>query len=86
MLADFFLVRHRKYDVAAFYRYDGAYAASGGWNVAGLSAVAIGGVAALSGLFIPGLATLYAFSWFIGVAVGAVVYTVTSRVMYPAVR
>jgi NCS1 family nucleobase:cation symporter-1 len=84
MLADFFLVRQRKYDVAAFYRYDGAYAASGGWNVAGLSAMAIGGVAALSGLFIPGLATLYAFSWFIGVGVGAVVYAVMSRMMYPA--
>ncbi|HQT86497.1 MULTISPECIES: cytosine permease [Acidiphilium] len=44
MLADFFLVRQRQYDVAAFYRYDGAYVASGGWNVAGLSAMAIGGV------------------------------------------
>ncbi|MCW8307891.1 NCS1 family nucleobase:cation symporter-1 [Acidiphilium sp. PA] len=84
MLADFFLVRQRKYDVAAFYRYDGAYAASGGWNVAGLSAMAIGGLAALSGLFIPGLATLYSFSWFIGVGVGAVVYAVMSRMMYPA--
>jgi NCS1 family nucleobase:cation symporter-1 len=63
MLADFFLVRQRKYDVAAFYRYDGAYAASGGWNVAGLSAMAIGGV-----------------------GVGAVVYAVMSRMMYPVLR
>jgi NCS1 family nucleobase:cation symporter-1 len=83
MLADFFLIRHRRYDVASFYRYDGIYGATGGWNIAGLTAMTIGGLAALSGLFVPGLAPLYAFSWFIGVVVGAVVYRVTSHIIYP---
>ncbi|MGI4946121.1 MAG: cytosine permease, partial [Janthinobacterium lividum] len=79
MLADFFGVRRQRYVVAELYRYDGLYGASGGWNVAGLSAFVLGGLAAMSGLVIPGLAPLYAFSWFIGVAVGAAVYLALAR-------
>jgi nucleobase:cation symporter-1, NCS1 family len=78
MLADYFVIRQQRYVVPDLYRYDGLYGASGGWNVAGLAAFAIGGLAALSGLFVPTLATFYAFSWFIGVAVGAVVYLLLS--------
>lgn len=81
MLADYFLVRGQHYDVPDLYRYDGRYGAAGGWNHAGLIALVIGSVAALSGAFVPDLATLYAFAWFIGVAVGAVVYLVASRAL-----
>ena len=79
MLADYFLVRDRHYIVAELYRYDGVYGVNGGWNLAGLTAFVLGSFAAMSGLFIPGLASLYAFSWFIGVAVGALVYVGMSR-------
>lgn len=79
MLADYFGVRRQRYDVADLYRYDGTYRASGGWNLAGIAAFVIGGLAALSGLIVPALATLYDFSWFIGVAVGAVVYLALSH-------
>jgi NCS1 family nucleobase:cation symporter-1 len=79
MLADYYIVRRRHYAVAEFYRYDGLYGASKGWNIAGLAAFVLGGLAAMSGLFVPGLASLYAFSWFIGVAVGAAVYLALSR-------
>ena len=84
MLADYFGLRRQHYEVADLYRYDGQYGASGGWNFAGIAAFIIGGFAALSGLFVPGLAWLYDFSWFIGVAVGAAVYLTLSRVSYPA--
>ncbi len=84
MLADYFGLRHQHYDVAELYRYDGLYGASGGWNYAGIGAFVIGGVAALIGLIVPALATLYAFSWFIGVAVGAIAYLALSRALSPA--
>ncbi len=79
MLADYFGIRQQRYVVAHPYRYDGIYGGAGGWNSAGLIAFAVGGAAALSGLVVPALATTYAFSWFIGVAVGAAVYAVLAR-------
>ena len=81
MLADYFGLRRQRYDVADLYRYDGRYGASGGWNYAGIIAFVIGGFAALSGLVVPALASFYAFSWFIGVAVGAIVYLALSRML-----
>ena len=81
MLADYFVIRRREYDVADLYRYDGRYGGRDGWNLPGLAAFALGGAAALSGLVIPALAPAYAFSWFIGVAVGACVYVVAMRRM-----
>ena len=82
MLADYFGLRHQRYQVADLYRYDGPYAAWGGWNFAGIGAFIIGGLAALSGLIVPALAFLYDFSWFIGVAVGAVAYLALSRLRF----
>lgn len=79
MLADYFIVRRRFYNVADLFRYDGIYAAFDGWNIAGILAFVIAGTAALSGLFIPLLAPLYAFSWFIGLGVGAGIYCLASR-------
>jgi nucleobase:cation symporter-1, NCS1 family len=79
MLADYFGVQKQRYVVADLYRYDGIYAASGGWNHAGLIAFGVGGLAALSGLIVPGLASLSAFAWFIGVGVGAAVYLLLAQ-------
>ena len=79
MLADYFIVRRRAYNVADFFRYDGVYEACGGWNLAGISAFFIGGAAALSGLFVPFLEPAYMFSWFIGLGVSAVIYCLASR-------
>jgi NCS1 family nucleobase:cation symporter-1 len=83
MLADYFGLRQQRYEVADLYRYDGQYAASGGWNFAGIIAFVLGSFVALSGLFIPGLSELYAFSWFIGVAAGAAIYLIAARVLSP---
>lgn len=84
MLADYFGLRRQHYEVADLYRYDGRYGASGGWNFAGIAALVVGGFAALSGLIVPGLSSLYDFSWFIGVAVGAGVYLALSRALAQA--
>ena len=74
MLADFYLVRRQQLVVAELYSYTGRYRAYQGWNPAGIIAFLLGGTAALIGSVVPALATLGAFSWFIGISVGAVSY------------
>ena len=79
MLVDYYGLRQQRYHVPDLYRYDGRYAGFGGWNPAGIIAFVVGGLAAMSGLILPQLASLYAFSWFIGLAVGAGVYVAVTR-------
>jgi len=74
LLADFYLVRRRRYDVDALYTRTGPYAYRHGWNPVALAAFAAGVVVALIGLAVPALSALYSYNWFLGVAVGAVVY------------
>ncbi len=74
MLVDFYLVRRQTLAVDELYSHTGRYRARGGWNPAGISAFLLGGAAALIGTVVPSLATLGAFSWFVGIAVGAAVY------------
>ncbi len=79
MLADFYLVRRQHLAIGELYVRHGRYGASGGWNLAGIAAFLIGGSAALVGSVVPALAALGAFSWFIGIAVGAAVYALFAR-------
>ncbi len=84
MLTDFYLVRRQHLAVDELYSYAGRYRARGGWNPAGLAAFLLGGTAALIGTVVPALSLLGAFSWFIGIIVGAAVYaTLAARVGAP---
>jgi NCS1 family nucleobase:cation symporter-1 len=74
MLVDYYMIRRQNLSVQDLYRYQGAYRGRGGWNIAGVAAFLIGGGAALIGAVVPALHTMYAFSWFIGIVVGAAVY------------
>ncbi len=74
MLADFYLVRGQHLAVAELYSHTGRYRGHGGWNRTGIVAFLAGGGAALIGDVVPALAPLAAFSWFIGIAVGAAIY------------
>jgi NCS1 family nucleobase:cation symporter-1 len=76
MLVDFYFIRRQHLSVQDLYLYQGRYGGRGGWNFAGVAAFAIGGGAALIGLVVPPLHSLYAFSWFIGIVVGAAAYAV----------
>jgi NCS1 family nucleobase:cation symporter-1 len=76
MLVDFFLLRRKRYDLRSLYSRTGQYAYQAGWNVRGLTALAIGLVAALAGNIVPGLGGLADYAWFIGLAVGAIAYYV----------
>ena len=79
MLVDFYLVRRQHLAVGELYVRHGRYAASGGWNLAGVAAFLIGGAAALIGSVVPALAALGAFTWFIGIIVGAAVYAAFAK-------
>ena len=79
MLVDFFLVRRKQYDLASFYRRDGAFEYSNGWNPRGLAALAIGLAVGLIGHVIPALDGLNDYSWFIGIAVGGAAYYVLMK-------
>jgi NCS1 family nucleobase:cation symporter-1 len=76
MLVDFFLLRRKRYDLRSLYSRAGQYAYQAGWNVRGLTALAMGLVAALAGNIVPGLGGLADYAWFIGLAVGAIAYYV----------
>ena len=80
MLVDYYLVQRQHLDIDDLYRYAGRYGARGGVNPAGLIAFLAGGSAALIGDVVPALSTLAAFAWFIGIAVGAVVYRLLASV------
>jgi NCS1 family nucleobase:cation symporter-1 len=79
MLADFFFVRRRRYDLDAFYERDGAYGYAGGWNVRALVALAVGLSCGLVGHVVPSLDSLNDYSWFIGLAIGALMYLALMR-------
>jgi len=74
MLVDYYIVRRQRIDIDALYGGSGAYTYWRGYNHTALIAFGVGFLAALSGLIIPAISALYAFNWFIGVAVGGVVY------------
>jgi len=74
MLADFYVVRSRQYDLDAFYSKSGEYAYQGGWNIKALVALGLGLTVAFIGLVIPALQVLYTYSWFLGISVGFVSY------------
>jgi NCS1 family nucleobase:cation symporter-1 len=79
MLVDFFFVRARRYDVDSFYRRDGDYGYSGGWNVRALIALTVGLLCGLVGHIVPSLDSLNDYSWFIGLAVGGAMHVALMR-------
>ncbi|NEU32413.1 nitrate reductase [bacterium LRH843] len=74
MLVDFYLIRKQNYDVQSLFVNDGLYNYRNGWNSRGLIAFGVGFLAAVIGLIIPALETLYSYNWFIGLFVGAILY------------
>jgi NCS1 family nucleobase:cation symporter-1 len=56
------------------YRRNGAYEYAKGFNLSALWALAAGITVALIGVFVPSLALLYRYAWFVGFLVSALVY------------
>ena len=74
MVADYFLVRGTRLDTYSLYRRRGIYEYRRGINPVALIALVIGIVAALIGRFIPAVAFLYDYAWFIGFFLSGVLY------------
>lgn len=78
MLADYYIVRRRHYNVEALYSTTGEYSFMSGWNLRGLAALAVGLVLSLIGNVVPALKPLSDYGWFIGLGVSALVHSVIS--------
>lgn len=76
LMADYWLVRKTALVLPDLYRRDGAYRGVSG---AALAATAAGCVAAWIGVFVPALAVLYDYAWFVGAFVAAGVYRAMKR-------
>ncbi len=83
LIADYFLIRKTQFRVEDFFRKDGAFGRNGGWNIAGLAALAIGILPNLPGFLHaagivksvpPILDTLYVYAWFVGFVVAGAAY------------
>ena len=84
MLADFYLIRRRNYDLESFYIRDGEYEYAGGWNLRAIAATVIGLAVAFVGVFAPlvgleSLGFLSGYTWFLGLIVAFFAYTFLMR-------
>jgi NCS1 family nucleobase:cation symporter-1 len=80
LIADYWIVRRRKLDLADLYLPDGSY---GTWNPAAVIATLAGCALAWGGLVVPALKPLYDYAWFVGFFVAGGLYVVLAR-MRPA--
>ncbi|MBO9679409.1 MAG: NCS1 family nucleobase:cation symporter-1 [Acidovorax sp.] len=87
LMVDYYLVRRTRLDVPALYEDHGPYAYANGWNWVAVAAFALGVAPNVPGFLnaafpasFPGVGEvfkqLYAYAWFIGLAIAAVVYRV----------
>jgi NCS1 family nucleobase:cation symporter-1 len=85
LIADYFVWRKRKLDLAALYKPDGEYRFTHGFSLVALVALFVGTLPSLPGFLVqvkvlkaetvpPFLAHLYSYAWFIGFAVAFGVY------------
>jgi NCS1 family nucleobase:cation symporter-1 len=74
MVADYFVIRGTKLDSYSLYRRGGIYEYKNGINPAAIVALVIGVFAALIGKFVPRVAFLYDYAWFVGFFLSGAIY------------
>ncbi len=80
LIADYYLVRHKKLKLAELYKEEGAYSYNKtGFNKAAMIALFIGVIVALIGYWIPDLNFLYSLSWFTGFLISFVLYFILMK-------
>lgn len=79
MIMDYYIIRKRKLNVHDLYVRGGEYEYVGGFNWKAIVAFALGSGIALVGRFVPAVAWLYSYSWFVGFAIAFVLYWVLMR-------
>ncbi|MCL5942700.1 MAG: NCS1 family nucleobase:cation symporter-1 [Actinobacteria bacterium] len=79
MICDYYLIRKGKLDVHDLYVRGGEYEYSGGFNWKAIGAFVIGAGITLIGKWVDSVKWLADYSWFIGFAIGFVLYWVLMR-------
>jgi NCS1 family nucleobase:cation symporter-1 len=79
MVTDYFLLRGTKLDSYSLYRRDGIYEYKKGVNPAAIVALVLGVFVALVGRFVPSVAFLYDYAWFVGFFLSGAIYYVMMR-------
>jgi len=79
MICDYFVIRRKIILVEDLYKRGGFYEFSHGVNWRAVSALALGVAVALVGRFVPAVAILYSYAWFIGFAVSFISYYALMR-------
>ncbi len=74
MVTDYFLVRGTRLDSYSLYRRGGMYEYKNGLNPAAIVALVLGVFAALVGKFVPRVAFLYDYAWFVGFFLAGAIY------------
>lgn len=92
LISDYFLLRETKLDTDALFQSDGMYRGAKGWNLAGLTAFALGIAPNVPGFLhaagalkaVPAaFDAIYAYAWFVGFAIAAVAYRLLARTSDP---
>ncbi|HEV8481290.1 MAG TPA: NCS1 family nucleobase:cation symporter-1 [Candidatus Eisenbacteria bacterium] len=76
LIADYWIVRRRRLDLADLYLPDGVY---GRWSAPAVIATLVGCALAWGGLVIPALRPLYDYAWFVGFFAAGLVYLALRR-------
>jgi cytosine/uracil/thiamine/allantoin permease len=80
LIADYFLIRKKKLELAELYKEDGIYSyGKTGFNKAAMIALFVGVFAALIGYWVPTLSFLYSLSWFTGFIISFVLYVLLMK-------
>ncbi|WP_263380056.1 NCS1 family nucleobase:cation symporter-1 [Granulicella paludicola] len=74
MVVDYFLIRGTRLDSYSLYRRDGIYEYRRGLNPAAIVALVTGVFVALVGRFVPQVAFLYDYAWFVGFFLSGAIY------------
>ncbi len=79
LIADYFIVRKQRLNVADLYVRGGEYEFTGGFNMKAVYALLAGVVLALIGLVVPEVRFLYDYAWFVGFAVAFGMYVLLMK-------
>ena len=90
MIADYFVLRHRRLDVDALYQHEGEYSYTKGFSIAALVSLGIAILPNLPGFLVTVrlidaatvpqfFVTLYSYAWFVGCAIAFTLYLLLRR-------
>ncbi len=83
LIADYWLVRHRRLELGDLYRRQGIYTYNGGWNWRAVVATLLGCALAWIGLVVPWLHKLYDYAWFVGFGVALLTHLILMKIVPP---